>query len=91
MDSSPYQAIEKNTPLLGEIEPHEHTRARNRRMAFQKGVVIATLLFLLWWSYSLTPVYYEILKSEIAKHAEDGHSKDGYGFDDFDTVDFPPP
>jgi len=86
MDSTSYQAIEKNAPLLGEIDPHEPTKARNRRIFFHKGVAMVALLFLFWWSYNSAPVLYQVLKSETAKHAEHALTNDGYGLDDFDTV-----
>jgi len=86
MDSKSYQALEKNTLLSGQIEPHEPTRARNRRIFSQKGVAIATLLFLLWWSYFIAPAFFEILKSETAIHGEHATTDEGFGFDDFDTV-----
>jgi hypothetical protein len=78
MDSITCQANEKNTPIWKEIEPHEPTKARRRRVFLVRTLWVFTVLFL-WWSSGFSHFW---LRKTVIHADEDG----GFGFEDFDKV-----
>lgn len=78
MDSITCGVNEKSTPIWKEIEPHEPTKARQRRVFLLKALAVFTVLAL-WWSSGHGRVRF----GKTVIHAEDDG---GFGFEDFDKV-----